>query len=246
MGAAASGRDCRPWQRQRRGLATQAGEGPKAGEAASGEEPRQPQETQEPQRGSTAPMGEPAASVDDTGESPRELLLREHEELQAKVKAEKHELLLALADFENNKKRHNRDREARKRNALLKFATSVVEVYDQFDALAHLEDKAKHLSEACQRLQEGIALTRDLYRTNLEKFDVLPLEPAPGEPFVPARHESVGPVEAPKLPANSVAEVVKPGWVFEPNSAKPVVLRKAQVKVARHGPDTPPSLEQGH
>ncbi|CAK0843601.1 unnamed protein product, partial [Prorocentrum cordatum] len=115
-------------------------------------------------------------------------LKRELAELQEEVKAKKHDLLMTLADFENNKKRFPQERETRKRTATVGFARQMVDTYSTFEdtlLVAHNEQS----SEAGQALLEGVVLTRDLYRATLEKFDLKPLSVEPGEPFVAARHE---------------------------------------------------------
>jgi len=192
----------------------------------------------------TAPLGkEPSVEVEEK-ESPLELLQRELTEAQEKMKKEKHELLLALADFENNKKRYQTECQARRFSATTNFATKMVDVYAKFDELAHSEDNVEQLSDSCKALQEGVVLTRNLYKATLDKFDVEQLVPELGAPLNPARHESLGTIESANAAANCIAELVQPGWVLEPGSAKPMVLRKAQVKVAAHGPETPAQPSQ--
>lgn len=147
--------------------------------------------------------------------------------------AKKHDLLLTLADFENNKKRFLKERESRQRTATVGFARQVVETYSAFEELlaAHSEQS----SEAGQSLLEGVVLTHDLYRATLAKFDLKPLTAEPGEPFVAARHECA----SDDKPPSAVIEMVQAGWIFEPRGAPPVVIKKAQV--AGEKSDTPPS-----
>mmetsp|Transcript_102601 Transcript_102601/g.289922 ORF Transcript_102601/g.289922 Transcript_102601/m.289922 type:complete len:282 (-) Transcript_102601:150-995(-) len=169
-----------------------------------------------------------------TQPSEAELLKKEVEELQEKLRAKKHELLLSLADFENNKKKFMKERETRRRNATVNFARKMVEVYTEFEDLARLPAEADELSEACQGLHEGVVLTGDLYKAALERFNVSALSPELGEPFSVTYHEDAGSVPG-ELPPNSVAEVVQPGWAYAEggsNAAARVVLRKAKVKLA--------------
>lgn len=195
---------------------------------ASGSETKD--EAKEPE-GAEAAKSDEAAKAE-TPLSEQEVLERDLAELQDKVRAKKHELLMSLADFENNKKRFAKEREARRRRALVNFATKMTEVYSEFDAFAKPSS-----SGACKGLHEGVALTRDLYKASLEKFGAKALEAEIGEPLMPTRHESVGTVDNSELPENSVAELVRPGWLFEPDT----VLRKAEVRVAKHGPEVPPA-----
>eukprot|EP00441_Pelagodinium_beii_P024332 CAMPEP_0197656672 /NCGR_PEP_ID=MMETSP1338-20131121/42836_1 /TAXON_ID=43686 ORGANISM="Pelagodinium beii, Strain RCC1491" /NCGR_SAMPLE_ID=MMETSP1338 /ASSEMBLY_ACC=CAM_ASM_000754 /LENGTH=275 /DNA_ID=CAMNT_0043232779 /DNA_START=53 /DNA_END=880 /DNA_ORIENTATION=- len=161
-------------------------------------------------------------------EAPEKKLEKELADLQVKVKAKKHELLMSLADFENNKKRFSKEREDRRKRTTINFSTRMVEVFSKFDAFASPAPQG-----ACQGLHEGVAMVRDIYRSTLEKFGASQLEVEIGSPFVAARHENVGSVDSSDLPESSVAELVKPGWILDPDSPKPVVVTKAEVKVAK-------------
>lgn len=189
------------------------------------------------------PAEEAAARTEDTVEEEKPVeeaeearLQRELTELQEKLKAKKHELLLALADFENNKKRFTRERESRRRAATTAFAGKMVDVYAEFEDLV-AAPRGEASGGPAQALGEGVVLTRDLYRATLEKFDLKPLPVEPGEPFVPARHECDSDEKA---TAGAVTGLVRPGWVLESSGAAPVVVRKALVKVAAPGAPPPP------
>ncbi|CAE7840838.1 grpE [Symbiodinium microadriaticum] len=164
-------------------------------------------------------------------EAPSAVLEKELAALQENVRARKHELLLSLADFENNKKRFSKEREDRRKSSMANFATEMIKVYGQFDAFA----VEKHTG-AVQGLHQGVALTRDLYKASFERFGVRNIQVEIGEPYVAARHENVGTVESTQLPMNAVGEIVRPGWVLEPDSPKPVVLQKVEVHVSTQGP----------
>ncbi|CAE7330132.1 grpE [Symbiodinium natans] len=176
------------------------------------------------------------AEAPETVEAPSVALEKELATLQEKVRARKHELLLSLADFENNKKRFSKEREDRRKSSMANFATEMIKVYSQFDVFAG----EKHTG-AVQALHQGVALTRDLYKASFERFGVRNIQVEIGEPFVPARHENVGTVESTKLPMNAVGEIVRPGWILEPDSPKPVVLQKVEVHVSTQGPKVPAS-----
>lgn len=168
-------------------------------------------------------------------QAPEELLAKELAQLQEDIRAKKHELLLSLADFENNKKRFQKEREDRRKRATANFATAMIEVYTDFDKVAMLPHSGK-----CEALHEGVALTHNLFKSTLDRFGVRQFEAELGTPFLSARHENVGTIDS-DFPANSVAEQVHPGWILDADSPKPVVVRKVAVKVATHGPEAPTS-----
>mmetsp|Transcript_40058 Transcript_40058/g.74679 ORF Transcript_40058/g.74679 Transcript_40058/m.74679 type:complete len:268 (+) Transcript_40058:55-858(+) len=182
---------------------------------------------------------EPSAkdATAEEAEAPSAALEKELAALQDSVRARKHELLLSLADFENNKKRFTKEREDRRRASMVNFATEMIKVYGHFDAFA----AEKHDAGAVRALHEGVALTRDLYKASFERFGVRPIHVEIGEPFVPARHANVGTIESTQLQQNAVGEIVKQGWILEPDSPKPVVLQKTEVHVSTQGPKVPAS-----
>eukprot|EP00438_Fugacium_kawagutii_P022494 Skav231350 [mRNA] locus=scaffold5039:11052:14260:+ [translate_table: standard] len=173
----------------------------------------------------------------DKEEAPEILLQKELADMQELVSKSKHELLLSLAEFENNKKLFLKQREDRRKSSMSNFATKMIQVYGQLNDFA-IE---KHNSGTAQALHEGVALTRDLYKASLEKFGVRPIQVEIGEPFVAARHEKSDTIESTQLPVNSVAAIVRPGWILDPDSPKPIVLQKAEVHVSSDGPKVPAS-----
>jgi len=162
--------------------------------------------------------------------SPVDRLQVELEELQEKSRAKKKELLLALADFENNKKKFMKERETRRRYASVNFARRMVGVYSEFadlPALKRLEGQQE--GSPVLALQEGVSLTRDLFAAAMDKSNVEKLSVETGTPVVNARHEVVGSTPG-DGPDGSIAEVAEAGWVMDLRSQNPQVLRKAKVK----------------
>lgn len=215
-------RDASLWRRH---FAAQAGqeteEPPK--EKSAEEAPETPPEAS-PSEGATASTEKGSVSVAE----------KDLQDLQEKVRAKKNELLLALADNENNKKKFAKEREARRRAATQGFARRMVDVFQELDSFA----TPAH-GGASKGLYEGVSLTRDLFRSALGKHGVQPFEPEQGLPFMRDHHESVGTVADSNLSTGAVAEVVRPGWLFDSGAAAPAVLQKAQVKLAKHGPEVP-------
>lgn len=183
-------------------------------------------EAGEASKGKEASAEEPAAEE----LSPVERLEVELEELQETSRAKKKELLLALADFENNKKKYMKERETRRRYASVNFATRMVGVYSEFEELPALKvlEGAQEGSPVLS-LQEGVSLTRDLFAAAMDKSDVEKLSVEAGTPVVKTRHEVVGSTPG-DGPDGSIAEVIEAGWVMDLRSQKPQVLRKAKVK----------------
>jgi len=207
-----------------RGMAQAAGDaGPSEESKAAGDGSPEPKEPAE--KDAAGKEAGPAAAAPSQGE----LLRQELAQLQDKVKAKKHELLLSLAEFENTKKRFTKEREVRRRGTTVHFAKKIIDAYIEFDTLTgRVDASSDELSPPCQSFHEGIVLTRDLYRTTLGRFGVEQFAAERGHPFLSTRHESVGTVSDESLAANTIAEQVQPGWVLEPGAT---LLKRAQVKV---------------
>jgi len=230
-------------QPQRRGFAegdTKKPEEPAEADAKKPDEVKKPAAEASAKAEVQKAAGEAEEAQSEAEESPKDLLTAELKEAEEKLQKEKRELLHSLAAFENDRKAHAVQRDGRKRTATLTFAKEMIEVYDKFNEFSHEEDAVADLSDSCKALREGISMTRDIFRKTLENFDVEPLAPAPGSHMTKDKFESLGEVESEEFENNTVAEVVRPGWIFEANTPHPTVLRKAQVKLARRGPATPP------
>lgn len=160
-------------------------------------------------------------------------LSEEVDSLTEALRKKKHELLLRLADFENNKKKFTKERESRRRGATTTFARKVVDVYVEFDTFATSGNKGvEEPSEHCTALWDGVVMTRDMFKQSLERFDVQPFSPEEGQAIAVERHERVGE----ESQTNVVGEVVQPGW--ELLGKPPVILRKAQVKKGVVAPES--------
>jgi len=229
------------WEQQRRTFAQQAGSADSSSSSSSSAEAEKTEdksEAEKPEKAEKADKDTAEASSDATAEaaaeeakpeeSEAEKLQQELDELQEKIKAKKHELLLSLADFENNKKKYEKERNTRRRHATVNFARKAVELYAEFEKELLVKD-TKDQTESCKALYEGVVMTRDVYKSGLERCDVQQILPELGTAFEDKSHEDAGSIQA-DVPAKAIAEVVTPGWALTGSPA--VVLKKAEVKLA--------------
>lgn len=155
---------------------------------------------------------------------PRERL---EEALDAKTReaAEYYDRYLrALADFENYKRRVQREREGWTRLAYEQLLRDLLPVLDNFDRALQAEPTPDQL----RGFVTGIELIhRELLKV-LERIGVTPFS-AVGEPFDPQRHEAVMRVETTEVPPQTVVEETERGYLLNGR-----VLRPARVKVAVH------------
>lgn len=128
--------------------------------------------------------------------------------------------LRALADFDNYRRRVQRERETAfadgKKTVLLAF----LEFVDGFDkALEHLEGVPDSVAQGLRALGRQISLI--LQRHNVTRVQ------STGQPFDPAIHEPVESAKTDEYPPGTVIEDLRPGYRLGDE-----LLRPARVRVA--------------
>ena len=173
-----------------------------------------------------------AAEVEAAADS----LVREIEKLSIELEQKKQEAEEAndkyrrtYADFENYRKRMQRDQAEFRKYANEQMALELLTVLD------HLSLALKHANEggsSGDALQQGVEMVYKQFRDVLEKFGITPFK-AEGEPFDPATHEAMMQVETSDVPENRVVQVFQDGYLYHEK-----ILRHAKVGVSKK-PSTP-------
>jgi molecular chaperone GrpE len=164
----------------------------------------------------------------------------EEEELEAlKEKAAKADecadkMLRMQADFENRRKRQEREKQDFVRFANEALISELLRVMDDFERAI---DSAKNTNDA-KVLVQGIEMVRADFQGILKDNGLKVIDPA-GQPFDPEKHETVEHVEDAEHPDNTVLEVLRKG--YELNGK---VLRPAAVKVS-NGKEENEEKEEG-
>jgi len=140
-------------------------------------------------------------------------------------------LLRLQADFENFKKRIDREKEDYHRLATASLLVKLLPVIDNFDrALA-----ATPRSEGEAAIHRGVTLIHRQLMEELKREGLVPMD-AVGEPFDPSHHEAIATDSSSGLPPNTVVEELQRGYFFRDR-----LLRPAAVRVSMEpGSDTPP------
>lgn len=150
------------------------------------------------------------------------------DQLRQELEENRDKLLRLAAEFENYKKRMERERES-----LVKYAGENIfrELLATADNLERaLEQGSSDAGDAEQRLNallEGVQLTQKGLLSTLEKFDVVPLESV-GREFDPNEHEAMSMEATDSVPPNHVSREYVKGYRF-----KDRLLRPAKVIVAQ-------------
>jgi molecular chaperone GrpE len=162
----------------------------------------------------------------------------------AKVKAEagqlKDQLLRALAEAENTRRRSQREREDTARYASANLAKDVVQFADNLSrALAAVPAEALAQDEALKNLVEGIAATERQFLTSLERHNIKRIDPL-GEKFDAHLHQAMFEVPGSGKPAGTVVQVLQPGYVLHDRLLRPALVGVAKGDAA--APEMPADL----
>jgi molecular chaperone GrpE len=161
----------------------------------------------------------PAASAAQLEKLTRELEQRTKEAVEANEK-----YLRTYADFDNYRKRMQRDLADFRKYANEQFALELLTVVDHMGlALKH----AGEPGETVQGVQQGVELVYKQLRDALEKYGIKQFA-AEGEPFDPTRHDAMMQVVTDEVPENTVVQVLQNGYLYHEK-----VLRHAKVGVSK-------------
>lgn len=174
-------------------------------------------------------------------ETVREEIVEEElsvEELKTRL-AEKQEeydklydrFLRVAADFENYKKRSEREKIERIRFANEELVKELLPVLDNLERAVAFSENSKD-SEA---IRKGVEIILDQFLKTLKKFGLNGYSSI-GEKFDPTRHEAVEQVESTEYEANTVIEEYQKGYFFNGR-----LLRPALVAVTKSPEDFLPS-----
>ncbi len=151
--------------------------------------------------------------------------------LQAEVAALKDQLLRALAETENLRRRSQREREDALKYAAVPFMRDLIGVVDNLRrAMDSVSPEALEADEHLKTLMAGLEMTEKELATVFERHHIVKIEPL-GERLDPHSHEAMFEVPDPESPSGIVVQVVQAGYRLHDR-----LLRPAQVGVAKGGP----------
>ena len=138
------------------------------------------------------------------------------EEARNKLQESEEKVLRLAADFENTKKRLERERDTS-----LKYAEENIlkELLPGIDNIERAMDQAQEAS-TIESLLEGVELTRDGLLATLEKFGVKAIESA-GEPFDPNIHDAIAMEETDEMEPNFVLREFQKGYSYKDRLLRP-------------------------
>jgi molecular chaperone GrpE len=145
----------------------------------------------------------------------------EVERLKEEVRHEHEMYLRALADFDNYRRRIERERGETARTGKREIILALLEVLDDFDRAV------QQTSDASSPLSVGVQILHRKLLGLLEAQGVTPFQSL-GQPFRPELHEAIASVQRDKDESGIVVDEVQRGYRWGDE-----VLRPARVRVAQ-------------
>jgi molecular chaperone GrpE len=143
--------------------------------------------------------------------------------LTADLEGLKQTLVRRQADFENYRKRIEKERSDDSRRTTARLMEGLIPILDGFEHAL-----AAHKEAAYERYRLGFELIYKQMLENLTKLGLERLDPAGGH-FDPHFHQAMDRLETAEHPDGTILQVFQPGYVFHGR-----VLRPALVRVAVH------------
>lgn len=142
-----------------------------------------------------------------------------------KLRAEKEELLQTMirrqADFENFRKRTERDRHEEGRRGVERLIMDLIPVLDAFDRGLQAHD-----DPAYEEYRKGITLIRKQLWDAIARHGVQRIEAA-GKMFDPHQHQAIERLESEEFPDGFIVHVFQDGYTFHGRVLRPAIVRVA-------------------
>ncbi len=197
-----------------------------AAEAAAGEAARAAEPAPEAEAAESAPeveAAEPAAEA--------EIEADQVARLETEAALLKDQLLRALAETENLRRRGQREREKLVRYAAAPVIKDLIGVVDNLRrAMDSVAPEALEDDEHLKTLMAGLEMTEKEFAVVFERHHVVKIDPL-GERLDPHYHEAMFEIPDPETPSGTVLRVLQAGYRLYDR-----LLRPAQVGVATGGP----------
>ncbi len=154
-----------------------------------------------------------------TAEAQIVALTAERNQLVAEKADLKDRLLRALADFDNFRRRAERDRSDYVQFANVEMVRDLIPILDDFRRAMKVETADKDYAKGIELIDQRLFET-------LRKAGLEPIEAA-GKPFDPNLHQAVDRVQSDVLPDHRLLEEYQSGYNFKGKLLRPAMVRVA-------------------
>jgi molecular chaperone GrpE len=151
-------------------------------------------------------------------------LEKEMKSLKAELENQKDTYLRAHADFDNYKKRVQRDASRSYQDAMTSILKIFLNVSDDIERALKNPPKENEISSWIN----GIELIHQKLMNQMKNQGVERMNVQPGEQFDPNRHEAITQEDHPEYEDGQIIEVVQPGYQISDRIIRPAMVRVAQ------------------
>ncbi len=163
-----------------------------------------------------------------------EELEEEIENLKEEVASYKDRLLRNAAEFENFRRRNEKERIDWIKNANRSLITDLINVYEHLE----MAMESANTDQVPENFRKGIVMVYDELKTLLDRYGLKRIE-AVGKEFDPQYHEAIAHIEKDGFDDNIVCDCIQNGYILNDK-----VLRHARVAVAK-APEAASSEDEG-
>ena len=180
-----------------------------------------------------------AESVDSPEAEALANLTAEHEAYKAESEKQHDQMLRTIAEFDNSRKRAEREKEESLKYALESFAKELIPTIDSIERAIQSTKE----SQDVDALAEGVEMIYKGILSTLEKRGVTPID-AVNEPFDPMQHEAVMHVESESVPENVVIEEWQKGYMLHNRVIRPSMVSVSKGKGEQVAETDSPNIEE--
>jgi molecular chaperone GrpE len=161
------------------------------------------------------------------------LSAEEFEQMKAENEEKQKQMLYTVAEYENSRKRTEREKEDFLKYANENFVKDLIPVMDSIDhAVEAARSTDTETTKGFIALREGVELIQKQLLGSLEKRGVLVIETR-GEAFDPQTQEAISMAESETVPENNIIQAFQKGYVLHDR-----VVRPSMVVVSKGNPET--------
>lgn len=144
-------------------------------------------------------------------------LRAEIDELQQEIDRVKELYLRKLADFDNYRKRQEREMAEYRRLANANLIRDLLQVVDNLERAVGVQGGAD------DSLRVGVELVLKQFKDTLRRHGVIEVNPE-GEPFDPTVHEAIQRVDSQEVDDNIVVQVMQKGYLLSERLLRPALV----------------------
>ena len=166
-------------------------------------------------------------------------LTAEYEAYKAQSEEQHDQMLRTIAEFDNSRKRTEREKEESLKYALESFVKELIPTIDSIERAIQSTKESQDLDA----LAEGVEMIYKGLLSTLEKRGVTSIE-AVNEPFDPMQHEAVMHVESEDVPENNVIEEWQKGYMLHNRVIRPSMVSVSKGKSEQVAVSEAPNIEE--